>query len=131
MITRKAGAALAAGCTVVVKPSEDTPYSAVALAVLAKEAGIPDGVFIVVTASRDKTPEVGKLLCQHPIVKKISFTGSTAVGKTLLRHCADGVKKVSLELGGNAPFIVFESADIDEAVQGAMNSKFRNDLHLF
>jgi len=126
MITRKAGAALAAGCTVVVKPGEDTPYSAIALGVLAKEAGIPAGVFNVVTASREKTPSVGQLLCEHPIVRKISFTGSTEVGKTLMRQCAGGVKRISLELGGNAPFIVFESANLDDAVNGAMGSKFRN-----
>jgi len=126
MITRKAGAALAAGCTTVVKPAEDTPFSAIALGILAKEAGIPAGVFNVVTASRNKTPDVGKLLCEHPSVRKISFTGSTEVGKTLMRQCADGVKRVSLELGGNAPFIVFDSADLDLAVQGAMGSKFRN-----
>lgn len=126
MITRKAGAAIAAGCTVVVKPAEDTPYSAIALGVLAKEAGIPAGVFNVVTASRDNTPDVGKLLCEHPVVRKISFTGSTDVGKTLMRQCSNGVKRVSLELGGNAPFIVFETADLDAAVQGAMGSKFRN-----
>jgi len=126
MITRKAGAALAAGCTVVVKPGEDTPYSAIALGVLSKEAGIPAGVFNVVTASREKTPSVGQLLCEHPIVRKISFTGSTEVGKTLMRQCAGGVKRISLELGGNAPFIVFESANLDDAVNGAMGSKFRN-----
>ncbi|KAF4532905.1 hypothetical protein B566_EDAN001509 [Ephemera danica] len=126
MITRKAGAALAAGCTCVVKPAEDTPLSALALAQLAEEAGIPRGVFNVVTSSRELTPQVGKLLCTSPLVAGISFTGSTNIGKLLYEQCAAGVKRLSLELGGNAPFIVFDSADIDKAVQGAMASKFRN-----
>ncbi|XP_061573825.1 succinate-semialdehyde dehydrogenase, mitochondrial [Cololabis saira] len=126
MITRKVGAALAAGCTVVVKPAEDTPLSALALAELAEQAGIPAGVFNVVPCSREKTPAVGKVLCTDPLVAKISFTGSTATGKILLKMAADTVKKASMELGGHAPFIVFDSADIDEAVKGAMASKFRN-----
>ncbi|XP_069051148.1 succinate-semialdehyde dehydrogenase, mitochondrial isoform X2 [Lepisosteus oculatus] len=126
MITRKVGAALAAGCTVVVKPAEDTPLSALALAELAARAGIPAGVFNVVPCSREKTPTVGEVLCTDPRVGKISFTGSTATGKILLRHAAGTVKRVSMELGGLAPFIVFDSADVDQAVAGAMVSKFRN-----
>ncbi|XP_070822072.1 succinate-semialdehyde dehydrogenase, mitochondrial isoform X2 [Chaetodon trifascialis] len=126
MITRKVGAALAAGCTVVVKPAEDTPLSALALAELAEQAGIPAGVFNVVPCSREKTPSVGEVLCTDPLVAKISFTGSTATGKVLLKMAADTVKKASMELGGHAPFIVFDSADVDRAVSGAMASKFRN-----
>ncbi|XP_034466532.1 succinate-semialdehyde dehydrogenase, mitochondrial [Hippoglossus hippoglossus] len=126
MITRKVGAALAAGCTVVVKPAEDTPLSALALAELAEQAGIPAGVFNVVPCSRERTPAVGEVLCTDPLVAKISFTGSTATGKVLLKMAADTVKKTSMELGGHAPFIVFDSADIDKAVGGAMASKFRN-----
>ncbi|XP_030248947.1 succinate-semialdehyde dehydrogenase, mitochondrial-like [Sparus aurata] len=126
MITRKVGAALAAGCTVVVKPAEDTPLSALALAELAEQAGIPAGVFNVVPCSREKTPSVGEVLCTDPLVAKISFTGSTATGKVLLKMAADTVKKASMELGGHAPFIVFDSADVDKAVAGAMGSKFRN-----
>ncbi|AWP15851.1 putative succinate-semialdehyde dehydrogenase mitochondrial-like [Scophthalmus maximus] len=126
MITRKVGAALAAGCTVVVKPAEDTPLSALALAELADQAGIPAGVFNVVPCSREKTPSVGEVLCTDPLVAKISFTGSTATGKVLLKLAADTVKKASMELGGHAPFIVFDSADVDKAVGGAMASKFRN-----
>ncbi|XP_023820453.1 succinate-semialdehyde dehydrogenase, mitochondrial [Oryzias latipes] len=126
MITRKVGAALAAGCTVVVKPAEDTPLSALALAELAEKAGIPAGVFNVVPCSREKTPSVGQVLCTDPLVAKISFTGSTATGKLLLKMAADTVKRVSMELGGHAPFIVFDSADVDKAVGGAMASKFRN-----
>lgn len=126
MITRKVAAALAAGCTVVVKPAEDTPLSALALAQLAEQAGIPAGVFNVVPCSREKAPSVGHLLCTDPLVSKISFTGSTATGKLLLKLAADSVKRVSMELGGHAPFIVFNSADLDRAVAGAMASKFRN-----
>uniref|UniRef100_A0A673I8Z9 Succinate-semialdehyde dehydrogenase, mitochondrial n=1 Tax=Sinocyclocheilus rhinocerous TaxID=307959 RepID=A0A673I8Z9_9TELE len=126
MITRKVGAALAVGCTVVVKPAEDTPLSALALAELSVQAGIPPGVFNVVPCSREKTPAVGELLCTDPLVAKISFTGSTATGKVLLRHAAGTVKRVSMELGGHAPFIVFDSAEVDKAVAGAMASKFRN-----
>ncbi|KGY09192.1 NAD-dependent succinate-semialdehyde dehydrogenase [Vibrio sinaloensis] len=124
MITRKVGPALAAGCTVVVKPGEDTPLCALAMASLAEQAGIPKGVINVVTTSRPA--EVGEVLCCHPLVRKVSFTGSTPVGKLILRQAADTVKKVSLELGGNAPFIVFEDADLDKAVQGALISKYRN-----
>uniref|UniRef100_A0A1A7X2B3 Succinate-semialdehyde dehydrogenase, mitochondrial n=3 Tax=Iconisemion striatum TaxID=60296 RepID=A0A1A7X2B3_9TELE len=126
MITRKVGAALAAGCTVVVKPAEDTPLSALALAELADQAGIPPGVVNVIPCSRDRTPSVGQVLCSDPLVAKISFTGSTATGKVLLKMAADTVKRVSMELGGHAPFIVFNSADVDKAVGGAMASKFRN-----
>ncbi len=124
MITRKVGPALAAGCTVVVKPAEDTPLSALALAVLAEQAGLPAGALNMVT-TRDAAL-VAKVLTEHPAVRKLSFTGSTRVGKLLMKQCADTVKKVSLELGGNAPFIVFEDADLDAAVAGAMMSKYRN-----
>ncbi|KAH8420928.1 hypothetical protein KR222_010484 [Zaprionus bogoriensis] len=124
MITRKAGAALAAGCTVVIKPSEDTPLTALAVAKLAEEAGIPRGVINVVT-SNNAAP-IGELFCKSPDVRGISFTGSTQVGKLLFRNCAEGIKRVCLELGGNAPFIVFDSADVEKAVDGAMASKFRN-----
>jgi succinate-semialdehyde dehydrogenase/glutarate-semialdehyde dehydrogenase len=124
MITRKVAPALAAGCTVVIKPAEDTPLSALALAELGVEAGIPEGVFNVVTTN--KAPEVGKILTSDSRVRKISFTGSTEVGKILMSQSASTVKKVSLELGGNAPFIVFDDADIDAAVAGAINAKYRN-----
>lgn len=124
MIARKVAPALAAGCTVVIKPSDLTPLSALALAELAEQAGFPPGVFNIVTC---KNPvDIGKELTTNPLVKKISFTGSTRVGKLLLKQSADQVKKVSLELGGNAPFIVFDDADIDAAVDGCMASKFRN-----
>ena len=124
MITRKVAPALAAGCTVVIKPAEDTPLSALALAVLAEEAGIPPGVFNIITTNRPAV--VGKELTSSQLVRKLSFTGSTAVGKLLMGQCAQTVKKVSLELGGNAPFIVFDDAGIDEAVAGAIASKYRN-----
>jgi succinate-semialdehyde dehydrogenase/glutarate-semialdehyde dehydrogenase len=124
MITRKVAPAIAAGCTVVVKPSEETPLSALALAELAARAGLPNGVLNVVTSNR--APEIGRELTQNPLVRKFSFTGSTEVGKVLMAQCAATVKKVSLELGGNAPFIVFDDADLDSAVEGAMLSKFRN-----
>ncbi|CAB5079037.1 Succinate-semialdehyde dehydrogenase [NAD(P)+] (EC [Olavius algarvensis associated proteobacterium Delta 3] len=123
MITRKAGPALAAGCTMVVKPARQTPFSALALAVLAERAGVPKGVFNVVTGDAEV---IGKGLTEHPTVRKLSFTGSTAVGKRLMRDCAATVKKLSLELGGNAPFIVFDDADCDAAVAGAIASKYRN-----
>lgn len=123
MITRKAGAALAAGCTIVIKPATATPYSALALADLAHAAGIPNGVLNVITG---KASVVGAELTGNPAVRKLSFTGSTSVGKQLMNQCADTVKKVSMELGGNAPFIVFDDADLDQAVSGAMASKFRN-----
>uniref|UniRef100_A0A7N6A7P7 Succinate-semialdehyde dehydrogenase n=1 Tax=Anabas testudineus TaxID=64144 RepID=A0A7N6A7P7_ANATE len=126
MITRKVGAALAVGCTVVIKPAEDTPLSALALAEVSLQAGIPAGVLNVVPCSREKAPAVGEVLCTDPSVAKISFTGSTATGKVLLKLAADTVKKASMELGGHAPFIVFDSADVDKAVAGAMASKFRN-----
>ena len=123
MITRKAGPALAAGCPMVVKPAELTPFSALALAVLAERAGVPAGVFSVVTgASR----EIGGEMTSNPIVRKLSFTGSTAVGRLLMEQCAPTIKKLSLELGGNAPFIVFDDADLDAAVEGAIASKYRN-----
>ena len=123
MITRKASPALAAGCSMIIKPAENTPLSAIALAVLAEEAGVPAGVLQVVTG---KAREIGAVLCESPVVTKLSFTGSTEVGRILMRQCADTVKKLSLELGGNAPFIVFDDADLDAAVEGAMISKFRN-----
>ncbi|WP_312477806.1 NADP-dependent succinate-semialdehyde dehydrogenase [Stutzerimonas nitrititolerans] len=123
MITRKAGPALAAGCTMVVKPASQTPFSALALAELAERAGIPKGVFSVVTGSAG---DIGNELTANPIVRKITFTGSTEVGAKLMEQCAPGIKKVSLELGGNAPFLVFDDADLDEAVKGAMQSKYRN-----
>jgi succinate-semialdehyde dehydrogenase/glutarate-semialdehyde dehydrogenase len=124
MITRKVGPALAAGCPVVVKPAQLTPLSALALAELAHRAGLPKGVFNVVPST--KSARVGKELTTNPLVKKFSFTGSTEVGKQLMAQCASTVKKVSLELGGNAPFIVFDDADLDAAVKGAIQSKFRN-----
>ena len=124
MITRKVAPALAAGCPVVIKPSELTPLSALALAQLAQEAGFPQGVFNVVTSTN--APAVGKVLCADSRVRKLSFTGSTPVGKLLAEQCASNVKKVSLELGGNAPFIVFDDADLDAAISGVIASKFRN-----
>lgn len=124
MITRKVSPALAAGCTVVVKPAEDTPLSALALAELAQRAGVPKGVLNVVTA-KDPVP-VGRALTESPLVRMITFTGSTAVGKILMQQAARTVKRVGMELGGNAPFIVFEDADLDRAVAGALASKFRN-----
>jgi succinate-semialdehyde dehydrogenase/glutarate-semialdehyde dehydrogenase len=123
MITRKAGPALAAGCAMVIKPAEDTPLSALALAVLAERAGVPAGVLSVVTGDAVK---IGSELSMNPAIRKLSFTGSTEVGRILMRQSADTIKKLSLELGGNAPFIVFEDADLDAAVEGAMVSKFRN-----
>ncbi|XP_044262029.1 glutarate-semialdehyde dehydrogenase [Tribolium madens] len=126
MITRKAGAALASGCTCVIKPAEDTPFTALALMELAQQAGIPKGVLNVVTSSRENAPQIGNLLCESPLVAGISFTGSTQVGKLLYRQCSSGIKRIGLELGGNAPFIVFDSAKVGNAVKGAMASKFRN-----
>src|ERR1700758_436565 len=123
MITRKAGPAIGAGCTVVLKPAGQTPYSALALAELAERAGVPKGVFNVITGS---AKEIGGELTSNPIVRKLSFTGSTEVGKVLMAQCAGTIKKLSLELGGNAPFIVFEDADLDAAVEGAIASKYRN-----
>ena len=123
MITRKAGPALAAGCTMVLKPASQTPYSALALAELANRAGIPAGVFSVVTGSASA---VGNELTGNPLVRKLSFTGSTEIGRQLMQQCAKDIKKVSLELGGNAPFIVIDDADLDKSVEGAQASKFRN-----
>jgi succinate-semialdehyde dehydrogenase/glutarate-semialdehyde dehydrogenase len=123
MITRKCGPALAAGCTMVVKPATSTPYSALALAELGERAGIPAGVFSVVTGA---SGAIGGEMTSNPIVRKLTFTGSTEIGKLLMEQCAGTVKKTSMELGGNAPFIVFNDADIDAAVDGAMASKFRN-----
>ncbi|WP_460135111.1 NADP-dependent succinate-semialdehyde dehydrogenase [Pseudomonas sp. S1_E04] len=123
MITRKAGPALAAGCTMVIKPASQTPFCALALAELASRAGIPDGVLSVVTGS---AAQIGAELTSNPIIRKLSFTGSTEIGRQLMAECAQDIKKVSLELGGNSPFIVFEDADLDAAVEGAMSSKYRN-----
>ncbi|MBB5413331.1 MULTISPECIES: NAD-dependent succinate-semialdehyde dehydrogenase [unclassified Paraburkholderia] len=123
MITRKAAPALAAGCTIVIKPANETPLSAFALAALAEEAGIPAGVINIVTG---KSREIGLEMTSSPLVKKLTFTGSTEVGRLLMRQCSDTVKKVSLELGGNAPFIVFDDADLDAAIEGALLSKYRN-----
>jgi len=126
MITRKVAPALAAGCPVIIKPAEQTPLSALACAELAQRAGMPAGVLNIVTADAAQSVEVGKALCESDIVRHLSFTGSTEVGRILMRQCAPTVKKLSLELGGNAPFIVFDDADIDSAVEGAMVSKYRN-----
>ena len=126
MITRKVAPALAAGCTVILKPAEQTPLSALALAELADRAGIPAGVLNIIAADSQRSIEIGKVLCASPIVKKVTFTGSTAVGRILMQQSAATVKKLSLELGGHAPFIVFDDADIDAAVEGAMISKYRN-----
>ena len=123
MITRKAAPALAAGCSMIIKPAEQTPLSAIALAVLAEEAGVPAGVLQVITG---KAREIGAVMCESPIVAKLSFTGSTEVGRVLMAQCAPTIKKLSLELGGNAPFIVFGDADVDAAVEGVMVAKFRN-----
>ena len=123
MITRKAGPALAAGCTMVLKPATQTPYSALALAELGARAGIPQGVFNVITGS---AAAIGGEMTANPTVRKVTFTGSTEVGKKLMAQCAGTLKKLSLELGGNAPFIVFDDADLDAAVQGAIASKYRN-----
>lgn len=123
MITRKAGPALAAGCAMVIKPASQTPYSALALCELAERAGIPKGIISVVTGSAS---EIGGELTSNPTVRKLSFTGSTEIGKKLLAQCAETIKKTSMELGGNAPFIVFDDADLDAAVEGAIISKYRN-----
>jgi succinate-semialdehyde dehydrogenase/glutarate-semialdehyde dehydrogenase len=123
MITRKAGPALAAGCPVVLKPASQTPYSALAMAELAQRAGIPKGIFNVITGN---SRAIGGELCANPVVRKLSFTGSTETGRILMRQCADTIKKLSLELGGNAPFIVFDDADIEAAIEGAIASKYRN-----
>ena len=126
MVTRKAAPALAAGNCMILKPAETTPLSALAIATLAEEAGVPAGVFNVVTGARKDAPEIGNALTSSPIVKKISFTGSTVVGKFLVRSCADNLTKLSLELGGNAPFIVFDDADFDDALLGVQICKYRN-----
>jgi succinate-semialdehyde dehydrogenase / glutarate-semialdehyde dehydrogenase len=126
MVTRKAAPALAAGCTMVLKPAEQTPLSALAIGELGLRAGLPPGVLSIVTGDADDAPVIGEELTANPLVRKIGFTGSTAVGKLLMRRCADQVKNISLELGGNAPFIVFDDADLDEAVAGALLCKFRN-----
>jgi succinate-semialdehyde dehydrogenase/glutarate-semialdehyde dehydrogenase len=126
MITRKVAPAIAAGCTIVIKPAEQTPLSALALVELAKEAGIPDDVINLVTADAKNSIEIGKALCDSPLVRHLSFTGSTPVGRILMEQCAPTIKKVALELGGHAPFIVFEDADLDAAITGAMQSKYRN-----
>jgi succinate-semialdehyde dehydrogenase/glutarate-semialdehyde dehydrogenase len=124
MITRKAGPALAAGCTVVLKPPQQTPLTAIALAELAEKAGLPAGALNIVTTTKSRS--FGDIVCAHPLVRKLSFTGSTEVGKKLAEACAGTVKRVSLELGGNAPLLVFEDADLELAVKGATASKFRN-----
>ena len=126
MITRKVAPALAAGCTVVIKPAEQTPLSALAVAELAQRAGMPAGVLNILTADSDNSIEIGKVLCTSDVVRHLSFTGSTEVGRILSAQCASTIKKLSLELGGNAPFIVFDDADLDSAVEGAMVSKYRN-----
>ncbi|TMM02449.1 MAG: NAD-dependent succinate-semialdehyde dehydrogenase [Actinobacteria bacterium] len=126
MVTRKAAPALAVGCTMVLKPAEQTPLSALAIAALAERAGLPPGVLSVVTGDAEDAPAIGTEMTSNPIVRKIGFTGSNEVGKLLMHQCADQVKNVSLELGGNAPFIVFDDADLDEAVAGAVLCKFRN-----
>ena len=125
MIARKVAPALAVGCTFVAKPAEDTPLSALAMAVLAERAGVPAGVFSVVTTNRSS--DIGKEFTSNPKVRKLTFTGSTQVGRILLRQGADQVMKMSMELGGNAPFIVFDDANLDDAVEGAMISKYRNN----
>ncbi|MBQ0936997.1 NAD-dependent succinate-semialdehyde dehydrogenase [Ideonella paludis] len=126
MITRKVAPALAAGCPVVIKPAEQTPLSALAVAELAQRAGMPAGVLNILTADGDNSIEIGKVLCSSDVVRHLSFTGSTEVGRILAAQCAPTIKKISLELGGNAPFIVFDDADLDSAVEGAMVSKYRN-----
>jgi succinate-semialdehyde dehydrogenase/glutarate-semialdehyde dehydrogenase len=126
MITRKVGPALAAGCAIVVKPAEQTPLSALAMAELAHRAGIPAGVLNILTADSERSIEIGNVLCDSPVVRHLSFTGSTPVGRILMRQSAPTVKKLALELGGHAPFIVFDDADLDAAVEGALISKYRN-----
>jgi succinate-semialdehyde dehydrogenase/glutarate-semialdehyde dehydrogenase len=126
MITRKVAPAIAAGCTIVIKPAEQTPLSALALAELAHRAGLPPGVMNIITADAQRSIEVGKVLCDSPVVRHLSFTGSTPVGRILMQQSAPTVKKLALELGGHAPFIVFDDADLDAAVEGALVSKYRN-----
>jgi succinate-semialdehyde dehydrogenase/glutarate-semialdehyde dehydrogenase len=126
MVTRKAAPALAAGCTMVLKPAEQTPLSALAVAVLAEEAGLPPGVLSIVTGAAEDAPAIGREMTSSPLVRKLGFTGSNEVGKVLMAQCAAGLKKISLELGGNAPFVVFDDADVEEAVAGAVLCKYRN-----
>jgi succinate-semialdehyde dehydrogenase/glutarate-semialdehyde dehydrogenase len=126
MITRKVEPALAAGCSVIIKPAEATPLSALAVAELAQRAGMPSGVLNVLTGDAEASVEIGRLLCASDTVRHLSFTGSTEVGRILMAQCAPTIKKLSLELGGNAPFIVFDDADLDSAVEGALASKYRN-----
>ena len=126
MITRKVAPAIAAGCTIVIKPAEQTPLSALAVAELAHRAGLPPGVINIITADAERSIEIGKLLCSSPTVRHLSFTGSTPVGRILMQQSAPTVKKLALELGGHAPFIVFDDADLDAAVEGALQSKYRN-----
>ncbi|HEY8607504.1 MAG TPA: NAD-dependent succinate-semialdehyde dehydrogenase [Noviherbaspirillum sp.] len=126
MITRKVAPAMAAGCTIVIKPAEQTPLSALALAELAERAGVPPGVINIITADAERSVEVGKVLCDSTVVRHLSFTGSTPVGRILMRQSAPTIKKLALELGGHAPFIVFDDADLDAAVEGALISKYRN-----
>jgi succinate-semialdehyde dehydrogenase/glutarate-semialdehyde dehydrogenase len=126
MVLRKAGAALAAGCTMVVKPSPETPLSTLVLAGLSQRAGFPPGAFNVLTTDLENTPSLSEALCKHPLVKKVTFTGSTGVGKLIAAHCAQGLKKVTLELGGNCPFLVFDDADLDQALGQLMALKWRH-----
>lgn len=126
MVLRKAGAALAAGCCMVVKPSPETPLTVLTLAYLAEQAGFPKGVFNVLTTSIQNTPELSEALCKHPLISKVTFTGSTRVGRLVAKYCAEGVKKVTLELGGNCPFVVFDDADVEEAVKELMALKWEN-----
>ncbi|KAK2469895.1 hypothetical protein H9L39_18710 [Fusarium oxysporum f. sp. albedinis] len=125
MITRKVAAALAAGCSMIVKPSPETPLSVLALADLALQAGVPAGVLNVITTDNDMTPGVSEALCKHHLVRKVTFTGSTAIGRLIAKHCSEGLKKVTLELGGNCPFIVFDDADLDQALAALMILKWR------
>ena len=126
MITRKVAPAIAAGCTIVIKPAEQTPLSALASAELAHRAGMPPGVINIITADAERSIEIGRVLCDSPVVRHLSFTGSTPVGRILMQQCAPTIKKLALELGGHAPFIVFEDADLEAAVEGALASKYRN-----
>lgn len=126
MVLRKVGAALAAGCTIIAKPSPETPLTTLTLAYLAQQAGFPPGTFNVVTTSNRNTPSLSEALCKHPLVHKVSFTGSTAVGSIIAKHCAEGVKKVSLELGGNCPFIIFDDANQDQALAQLTALKWRH-----
>jgi succinate-semialdehyde dehydrogenase/glutarate-semialdehyde dehydrogenase len=126
MITRKVGPAIAAGCTVLIKPSEETPLSALALCAIAHEAGVPPGVINCLTVGREEVIEVGAALCHNPLLRKLSFTGSTKVGQWLMKESSSTLKRISLELGGNAPFLVLSDANVDEAVKGAMLAKMRN-----